>query len=126
MTNWRPAAHRPRGEKAVQSRRGFLKSAAAAGSVMLAAPWVTTKARAAGELNVVLNQGLLAKLWIDHLHPRFEEETGAALNVQQSVTSQMLAMLKTQKENPHLARFAIRDSGSTVAAGMAIAIKEKQ
>ncbi|MEL6316161.1 MAG: hypothetical protein AAFR16_00840, partial [Pseudomonadota bacterium] len=66
----------------------------------MAAPWVTTKARAAGQLNVVLNQGLLAKLWIDDLHPRFEAETGASINLQQSVTSQMLAMLKTQKDSP--------------------------
>lgn len=34
-------------------------------------------------------------------------------------------VIETQKENPHMSRFAIRDSGSTVAAGMAIAIKKK-
>lgn len=82
------------------SRRRALKSGAAFGAVGLAAPWVTTKARAAGTLNVVLNQGLLAKLWIDELHPAFEAETGASINVQQSVTSNMLAMLKTQKDSP--------------------------
>ena len=82
------------------SRRGFLKASAAAGAVAIAMPWVTTKARAAGTLNIVLNQGLLAKLWIDELNPKFEKETGASLNVQQSVTSNMLAMLKTQKDNP--------------------------
>jgi putative spermidine/putrescine transport system substrate-binding protein len=80
-------------------RRQVLKLAGVAG-VGLAAPWVTTTARAAGTLNVVLNQGLLAKLWIDELNPVFERETGATLNVQQSVTANMLAMLKTQKDNP--------------------------
>lgn len=82
------------------SRRSFLKSTATTGAVVMAAPWITTKARAAGQLTVILNQGLLAKLWIEHLNPRFEKETGAKLNVQQSVTSNMLAMLKTQKNNP--------------------------
>jgi putative spermidine/putrescine transport system substrate-binding protein len=77
-------------------RRTILKSAA----VGLAAPWVTTSARASGQLNVVLNQGLLAKLWIDELHPAFEKATGAKVNVQQSVTANMLAMLKTQKDDP--------------------------
>ncbi|MBP7065728.1 extracellular solute-binding protein [Ferrovibrio sp.] len=81
------------------SRRRFMGNAAA-GAVAIGMPWVTTKARAAGQLTVVLNQGLLAKLWIDHLNPLFEKETGAKLNVQQSVTSNMLAMLKTQKDNP--------------------------
>ncbi|WP_430397485.1 ABC transporter substrate-binding protein [Ferrovibrio sp.] len=81
------------------SRRRFLTNTAA-GAVVIGMPWVTTKARAAGQLTVVLNQGLLAKLWIDHLNPVFEKETGAKLNVQQSVTSNMLAMLKTQKDNP--------------------------
>jgi spermidine/putrescine-binding protein len=61
---------------------------------------MTTSARAAGQLTVVLNQGLLAKLWIDELNPRFEKETGAKLNIQQSVTGAMLAMLKTQMNNP--------------------------
>jgi putative spermidine/putrescine transport system substrate-binding protein len=83
-----------------RTRRQFLKASAAAGAVALSAPWVTTKARAAGEINVVLNQGLLAKLWVDDLHPKFEKETGAKINLQQSVTSQMLAMLKTQKDDP--------------------------
>lgn len=85
---------------AAPSRRGLLKGAAAGAAVGLCAPWVTTAARAAGELTVVLNQGLLAKLWIDELNPLFEAETGAKLNVQQSVTSAMLGMLKTQKDNP--------------------------
>jgi putative spermidine/putrescine transport system substrate-binding protein len=83
------------------SRRDFLK---AAGSAALlaggAAPWVTTRAQQAGTINVVLNQGLLAKLWIDELHPVFEKETGAKINVQQSVTANMLAMLRTQRDNP--------------------------
>lgn len=82
------------------SRRSVIRGAGAVAGAALAAPWVTTKARAAGEINVVLNQGLLAKLWIDELHPKFEAETGARINLQQSVTSQMLAMLKTQKDNP--------------------------
>ena len=82
------------------SRRAVLRGGAALAAASFAAPWVTTKARAAGEINVVLNQGLLAKLWIDELHPKFEAETGATINLQQSVTSQMLAMLKTQKDNP--------------------------
>jgi putative spermidine/putrescine transport system substrate-binding protein len=81
------------------SRRQVL-GAGLAGATALAAPWVTTRARAAGTLNVVLNQGLLAKLWIDHLNPAFEKATGAKLNVQQSVTGQMLAMLSSQKDNP--------------------------
>ena len=80
----------------IQRRRTILKSAAAG----LAAPWIMNSARAAGELNVVLNQGLLAKLWIDELNPAFEKATGAKVNVQQSVTANMLAMLKTQKDNP--------------------------
>jgi len=96
QTDTRNTAAQPNGE----SRRTFLKSAVAGGAVALAAPWVSTRVRAAGELNVVLNQGLLAKLWIDELHPVFEAETGARVNVQQSVTSNMLAMLKTQKDNP--------------------------
>ena len=82
------------------NRRDFLKKSAAAGAVAFAAPWVTTTARAAGELTVILNQGLLAKLWIEELNPVFEKTTGAKLNVQQSVTANMLAMLKTQKDNP--------------------------
>lgn len=81
------------------SRRTLLKTAAL-GAVAVSAPWVTTVARAGGQLTVILNQGLLAKLWIDELNPRFEKETGATLNVQQSVTGNMLAMLKTQKDNP--------------------------
>lgn len=81
------------------SRRQILKGVAATG-VALSSPWVTTAAKAAGEINVVLNQGLLAKLWMDELHPKFEAQTGAKINVQQSVTSQMVAMLKTQKDNP--------------------------
>ena len=35
-------------------------------------------------------------------------------------------VIETQKDNPHMARFAIRDSGSTVAAGMCISVKDKQ
>ncbi len=34
--------------------------------------------------------------------------------------------LETQKENPYMSRFAIRDAGQTVAAGMCIELKEKQ
>ena len=34
-------------------------------------------------------------------------------------------VIETQKDNPHLARFAIRDSGTTVAAGMCISLVEK-
>ncbi len=83
------------------TRRRFVKTTTAAAAVTtLSMPWVTTAARAAGEINVVLNQGLLAKLWIDHLHPKFIKETGAKINIQQSVTSKMLVMLKTQKGNP--------------------------
>jgi translation elongation factor 1A (EF-1A/EF-Tu) len=33
--------------------------------------------------------------------------------------------LETQAENPHMARFAIRDAGATVAAGVCIEIKAK-
>jgi putative spermidine/putrescine transport system substrate-binding protein len=77
-------------------RRAILRSA----PIALAAPWVARPARASGELNVVLNQGLLAKLWIDELNPAFEKATGAKVNVQQSVTANMLAMLKTQRDNP--------------------------
>ena len=78
------------------TRRGVLRT----GAVGLAAPWVASPAKASGQLNVVLNQGLLAKLWIDELHPAFEKATGAKVNVQQSVTANMLAMLKTQRDNP--------------------------
>jgi putative spermidine/putrescine transport system substrate-binding protein len=81
------------------TRRSFFKGSAAA-AVVLSAPWVTTAARAAGQLTVILNQGLLAKLWMEELHPVFEKETGAKLAVQQSVTGAMLGMLKTQKDNP--------------------------
>lgn len=82
------------------NRRTILKGATATATVALCAPWVTTAARAAGELTVILNQGLPAKLWIDHLNPVFEKETGAKLAIQQSVTGAMLGMLKTQKDNP--------------------------
>ncbi len=34
-------------------------------------------------------------------------------------------VIETQKEFPHMSRFAIRDSGSTVAAGMCIEVKKK-
>jgi putative spermidine/putrescine transport system substrate-binding protein len=77
-------------------RRAIVRST----PIALAAPWVARPALANGQLNVVLNQGLLAKLWIDELHPAFEKATGAKVNVQQSVTANMLAMLKTQKDNP--------------------------
>jgi putative spermidine/putrescine transport system substrate-binding protein len=87
-------------DRAGVSRRSVVKGGLAAAAGVLAAPWVTNKARAAGTLNVVLNQGLLAKLWIDHLNPVFERTTGATLNVQQSVTGQMLAMLASQRDNP--------------------------
>ncbi len=83
------------------TRRQFVKTTATAAALTaVSAPWVTNQAKAAGEINVVLNQGLLAKLWIDELHPKFIEKTGAKINVQQSVTSKMLVMLKTQKEDP--------------------------
>lgn len=82
------------------TRRRLLRSAGAAAGVTLAAPWVTTAEAQAGTLNVVLNQGLLARLWMEELHPRFEAETGARINTQQSVTGQMLAMLATQADNP--------------------------
>jgi len=83
------------------TRRGFVKVAASAAAVtVISMPWVTTKAKAAGEINVVLNQGHLANLWIKHLHEEFTKKTGAKINVQQSVTSKMLVMLKTQYDNP--------------------------
>lgn len=90
--------HSPRQPRWV-SRRDVLK---AGGAALIAggAPWVTSTARAAGTINVVLNQGLFAKLWIEELHPQFEKETGAKVNVQQSVTANMLGMLKTQADNP--------------------------
>jgi putative spermidine/putrescine transport system substrate-binding protein len=78
-------------------RRSLLRGAALGA---LAAPWVADRARASGTLSVVLNQGLLARLWIDELHPIFERETGARVNAQQSVTANMLAMLRTQRDNP--------------------------
>ena len=34
-------------------------------------------------------------------------------------------VLETQKENPHMSRFAIRDAGATVAAGICIELKAK-
>ena len=34
-------------------------------------------------------------------------------------------VIETQKENPHMARFAIRDAGQTVAAGVCISLKAK-
>ncbi len=34
-------------------------------------------------------------------------------------------VLETQKDNPHMARFAIRDAGATVAAGVCIELKAK-
>ena len=89
-----------RGAPAAPSRRTVLKGAAATAAIGLCAPWVTTKARAAGQLTVILNQGMPAKLWIDELNPIFEKETGASLAIQQSVTGAMLGMLKTQKDNP--------------------------
>lgn len=78
------------------SRRTVL----AASALSLSAPWVASRAQSGGTLTVVLNQGLLARLWIDELHPAFERETGARINVQQSVTANMLAMLRTQRDNP--------------------------
>ncbi|MCD8516811.1 MAG: extracellular solute-binding protein [Burkholderiaceae bacterium] len=81
------------------TRRQLIKGVSA-GVFVATAPWVTSVARAAGELTVILNQGLLAKLWIDELNPKFEKATGAKLNIQQSVTGNMLAMLRTQKDNP--------------------------
>ena len=35
-------------------------------------------------------------------------------------------VIETQKENPHMARFAIRDAGATVAAGICIDLVEKK
>ena len=35
-------------------------------------------------------------------------------------------VLETQKVNPHMARFAIRDAGATVAAGICIELVEKK
>ena len=35
-------------------------------------------------------------------------------------------VIETQKNIPHMARFAIRDAGSTVAAGMCIDLVKKQ
>ena len=99
MTKIRKGADSTPGKRA-ETRRSFITKAAAVGAVGLAAPWVTTSARAAGTLNVILNQGLLAKLWIDHLHPQFEKMTGAKINLQQSVTSRMLVTLRTQKASP--------------------------
>jgi elongation factor 1-alpha len=34
-------------------------------------------------------------------------------------------VLETNAKNPHMARFAIRDAGATVAAGVCIEIKAK-
>ena len=34
--------------------------------------------------------------------------------------------IETQKENPHMSRFAVRDSGQTVAAGMCISLVKKE
>ncbi len=34
-------------------------------------------------------------------------------------------VLEKQAENPHMARFAIRDAGATVAAGVCIELVEK-
>lgn len=79
------------------TRRTALRAGLATAMAM---PWVTSRAQSAGTINVVLNQGLLARLWIDELHPVFERETGARINVQQSVTANMLAMLRTQRDNP--------------------------
>ena len=35
-------------------------------------------------------------------------------------------VLERQKDNPHMARFAIRDAGATVAAGVCIELVEKK
>ena len=35
-------------------------------------------------------------------------------------------VLERQKDNPHMARFAIRDAGATVAAGVCIDLTEKK
>lgn len=93
-------ASTPRNGTEGVTRRTAIRALAGVGAVGLAAPWVTTGARAAGQLNVVLNAGLLAKLWMDELHPAYEKETGAKVIVQQSLTAGMLGMLKTQKDNP--------------------------
>jgi len=34
--------------------------------------------------------------------------------------------LETQKDNPYMSRFAVRDAGSTVAAGMCTEITKKK
>jgi putative spermidine/putrescine transport system substrate-binding protein len=98
------------------SRRTALR---AGGIALLAAPFVSNRAHASGTLTVVLNQGLLARLWIDELHPVFERETGARLNVQQSVTANMLAMLRTQRDNPpDLMQFSEAGVFAAAAAGL--------
>lgn len=98
-------------------RRRILLRAGAAG--LLAAPFVSNRAHASGTLTVVLNQGLLARLWIDELHPQFERETGARLNVTQSVTANMLAMLRTQRDNPpDLMQFSEAGVFAAAAAGL--------
>jgi len=98
------------------SRRCLLTITA---SAALSAPWVTSRAQSAGTLTVVLNQGLLARLWIDELHPVFERETGARLNVQQSVTANMLGMLRTQRDNPpDLMQFSEAGVFSAAQAGL--------
>lgn len=35
-------------------------------------------------------------------------------------------VIETQEDNPHMSRFAIRDQGATVAAGMCVDVKEKK
>jgi len=56
-------------------------------------------------------------------HPDFIKKGDAAI-VKIKPTHPMV--IETQKEIPEMSRFAIRDSGVTVAAGMAIEIKKKQ
>ncbi|MFN7635137.1 MAG: hypothetical protein ACK5PI_10565, partial [Acetobacteraceae bacterium] len=98
------------------SRRTALR---AGGFAVLAAPFVSNRAHASGTLTVVLNQGLLARLWIDEMHPVFERETGARLNVQQSVTANMLAMLRTQRDNPpDIMQFSEAGVFAAAAAGL--------
>ena len=55
-------------------------------------------------------------------NPDFVKNGDAAIVVCKPVQP---LVIETQKDNPHMARFAIRDSGTTVAAGMCTAITKK-
>ena len=56
-------------------------------------------------------------------NPDFIKNGDAAIVEVKPVTP---LVIEKQKEIPHMARFAIRDSGSTVAAGMCIDLKKKE